>query len=126
MNTRRTLLGLVSAVALVNAVPASARAARVRVFTGPAFGSAWRLVLPLTNEAAAAQRRIEQVLARVDALMSPFRADSEVARFNAGGQVAVSRETAAVTHAALALARRSKSTRLNSSHLEQSRMPSSA
>ncbi len=108
MNTRRTLLKLVSAVALLNAVPASARAARVQVLSGPAFGSAWRLVLPLTNQAAAAQRRIEQVLARVDALMSPFRADSELARFNASGQAVLSRETAAVTHAALALARDSQ------------------
>ena len=105
MNKRRTWLGLLGGVALCNAIPAAARSAQLRVLTGPAFGSAWRLVLPDTEQAAAAQRQVERVLARIDALMSPFRADSELARFNAVGHAALSRETAAVTRAALDLAR---------------------
>lgn len=102
---RRSLLGLGGATLLLNAMPAGARAGEVRVVTGPAFGSAWRLVLPRTRDEAAARARIERVVARVDARMSPFVDRSEVARFNRNGRVAVSDETAVVTRAALALAK---------------------
>lgn len=98
-------MGFFGGVALCAALPAAARSAPVRVLTGPAFGSAWRLVLPNTDQAAAAQRHIERVLTRVDALMSPFRESSEVARFNALGRAALSLETTTVTQAALDLAR---------------------
>ncbi len=101
---RRELLRMAGGAALLNVLPAAARAAEVRVHTGPAFGSAWRLVLPDTREAARARARLEAVVARVDALMSPFRPDSEVARFNAAGSAVVSRETGFVTRAALELA----------------------
>jgi thiamine biosynthesis lipoprotein len=92
-------------VALLNVLPAAARTAELRVHTGPAFGSAWRLVLRDTSEAARARGRLEAVVARVDALMSPFRADSELGRFNTRGSTIVSRETGFVTRASLALAR---------------------
>lgn len=103
--TRRSLLRLAGGAALVNVLPAVARAPRVRVYTGPAFGSAWRLVLPDTDEAGRACAQLEAVVIRIDALMSPFRPGSELARFNARGNAAVSRETADVTNASLALAR---------------------
>ncbi len=105
--TRRSLLGLGGATVLLNALPGAARASQVRVVTGPAFGSAWRLVLPHTREEAAARAHVERVVARVDARMSPFLDRSEVAFFNRSGFAAVSAETAAVTRAALALARAS-------------------
>jgi thiamine biosynthesis lipoprotein len=102
--TRRELLRITGGAALLNVLPAAARAAEVRVHTGPAFGSAWRLVLPDTSEAARARARLEAVVARIDALMSPYRTDSELARFNATGSAVVSRETGFVTRASLELA----------------------
>lgn len=105
MNSRRTVLGLAGGIAWLGVAQATVRAPDVQVFTGPAFGSAWRLVMPLTNQAPTARREVERIVAHVDALMSPFRADSELGRFNAHGRAVLSRETVAVTQAALALAR---------------------
>jgi len=102
--TRRELLRMAGSVALLNVLPTAARAAEVRVHTGPAFGSAWRLVLRDTREAARARALLEAVVARVDVLMSPFRADSDLGRFNTRGATVVSRETGFVTRASLALA----------------------
>lgn len=101
------MLGLGGATVLLNALPGVARASQVRVVTGPAFGSAWRVVLPHTREEAAVRAQVERVVARIDRRMSPFRDRSEVARFNRTGFSVVSGETAAVTRAALALARAS-------------------
>lgn len=92
-------------VALLQLVPARVRAARVRVLNGPAFGSAWRLVLPDTGAAALARTRLESVVARIDARMSPFRDDSELARFNDTGSASMSPETAFVVRESLVLAR---------------------
>ena len=105
MFTRRKLLRLAGGAAMLNILPRAARATGIRVETGPAFGSAWRLVLPETMEAAGARARLEAVVARIDALMSPFRPDSELARFNVAGAAVLSRETGHVAGAALALAR---------------------
>lgn len=92
-------------MALLPALPTgTAAAAGLRVQSGPAFGSAWRLVLPDTVEADRARARLEAVVARIDALMSPYRADSELARFNAAGTASVSPETGVVAHASLDLA----------------------
>lgn len=60
MLTRRKLLRLAGGTAMLSVLPAVARAAGVRVYTGPAFGSAWRLVLPDTGEAALARARLEE------------------------------------------------------------------
>lgn len=108
--TRRALLQLGCGAVLLNVRPGGARAETahaetVRVLTGPAFGSAWRLVLPDTLEAAGARARVEAVVARTDARMSPYRRDSELGTFNAGGAVVLSAETRLVTEAALNLAR---------------------
>jgi thiamine biosynthesis lipoprotein len=105
MLTRRELLRLAGGAILLNTLPAYAGTAAVRVYTGPAFGSAWRLVLPDTAEAALAMARLEAIEARIDALMSPFRPDSDLSRFNAEGIARMSRETRYVASAALALAR---------------------
>ena len=98
-------MGAAGAAALLNCLPAAAGPSRVRVISGPAFGSAWRLVLPDSAAEAAARDRIQRVVGRVDALMSPFREDSEVGRFNRRGFGALSAQTAAVAQAALDLAR---------------------
>lgn len=105
MIRRREFLQAACGAALLNVLPTAARAAAVRVHTGPAFGSAWRLVLPDTEEAAAARARLEAVVARVDALMSPYREDSELARFNATGSAHISPPTGLVARASLELAR---------------------
>lgn len=105
MLTRRGLLRLAGGALLLNTLPAYAGKAAVRIFTGPAFGSAWRLVLPDTTEAALALGQLAAVVARIDALMSPFRPDSELSRFNAEGDTKISSETGHVASAALALAR---------------------
>lgn len=104
MVTRRTLLRLASGAALLNVLPEMARAGTVQVYAGPAFGSTWRLLLPDTNEATEARSRLEAAVTRVDALMSPFRNDSELARFNANGTTYVSRETGLVIRAAMGIA----------------------
>lgn len=105
MLTRRTLLRLAFGTALLNVLPVAARAGTVRVHTGPAFGAAWRLLLPDTSEAAEACSRLEAVVTRIDALMSPYRNDSELAGFNASGATYVSQETGLVVRAAMEIAR---------------------
>lgn len=105
MLTRRGLLRLAGGAMVLNTLPAYAGTSAVRIYTGPAFGSAWRLVLPDTAEAALALGQLEAVVARIDALMSPFRPDSELSRFNAEGDTKISSETGHVASAALALAR---------------------
>jgi thiamine biosynthesis lipoprotein len=83
----------------------------VHIETGPAFGSAWRLILASPGSAPAARRAVETVVARVDQLMSPFRSDSELSHFNAEQtsplDFILSPETARVTALALELARAS-------------------
>lgn len=105
--TRKQFLRLAGSAVLYGLLPQRSSAAGVRVHTGPAFGSAWRMVLPDTREAATARARLEAVVARVDARMSPYLADSELARFNASGSATLSGDTARVTRAALELARAS-------------------
>jgi thiamine biosynthesis lipoprotein len=105
MLTRRKLLQLAGGAALLNVPARAACAVGVRIYTGRAFGSAWRLVLPDTAEAAGARARLEAIVAHIDALMSPFRPDTELARFNVAGSAIVSHETRHVASAALTLAR---------------------
>ncbi len=107
--SRRQVLKFTTGAAFMAGLPALAQPGSVRVETGPAFGSAWRLVLPDTREADLARSRVKAIVARIDALMSPFRSDSEVARFNdgRGHGITVSDETRGVVTAALELARAS-------------------
>jgi FAD:protein FMN transferase len=95
---------MAGSVALFSALPLVARASRSQVHTGLAFGSTWRLVLADSSDAGLASTRLEAVVARIDALMSPYRPDSEMARFNAGGYLRMSRETEVVIRASLELA----------------------
>lgn len=90
-------------------LPATARAGGVRLETGAAFGSVWRLVLPETVDAPLARQRVEAIVNRIDTLMSPFRSDSEVAQFNdnSGQGITLSAETRDVIATALDLARAS-------------------
>ena len=89
--TRRQILKFSAGAVFVAGTPRLALAATdsphasVRVETGPAFGSAWRLVMANTADAVLARERIDAVVRRIDRLMSPFRVESELARFNGGG-----------------------------------------
>ncbi|UHD46468.1 FAD:protein FMN transferase [Aureimonas altamirensis] len=104
MNRRSLLLGA-GAAGLLAALPAVA-AGDGSVLRGRAFGTRWRVVLARPAPDGLG-REIDAILAAVDASMSPFRADSEITRFNrsreTGGQAA-SAPFAAVTAAALAAA----------------------
>lgn len=80
--------------------------ASASITQGTAFGSTWRLVTawPLS---ASAQAGIVGIIAQVDEQMSPYRADSDLSRFNAyrGNQRYRAPEAfCAVTHAALEMA----------------------
>ncbi len=112
--TRRQILKFSAGAVFVAGTPRLALAATdsphasVRVETGPAFGSAWRLVMANTADAVLARERIDAVVRRIDRLMSPFRIDSELARFNAGGgNIVVSDVTRDVLAHALDIARAS-------------------
>ncbi|MGB0499386.1 MAG: FAD:protein FMN transferase [Rubricella sp.] len=95
--TRRGLMAMTGAVALTAGLPALAR----ETAGGHAFGSYWRIA-GLGEDAAPV---LAPVIARVDALLSPYRADSELSAFNrAGDAVEADPLTLSVTEAALALA----------------------
>ena len=99
---------LLGAGAFLAAGARPARAGASRILGGPAFGSYWRAVLPEGGDAAAAGAAIAAVVRSVDAAMSPYRADSEIGRFNRDplpGPKAVSAPTRAVVAQALAIAR---------------------
>lgn len=98
---RRTFLG--GAAALI-AAPAGA-GALVRV-GGAGFGSAWRVTAGAGAEPAAISAAVAQVVAAVDAAMSPWRADSELARFNRApaGALRASPELCRVAQAAVSVA----------------------
>ncbi len=107
--TRRELLKLSTAGIIMAGCPAIARANanELRAFSGPAFGSAWRLIMANSADSFIAQSVIKNVVSKIDGLMSPFRTDSELSRFNgldikaAPTGVMLSGETASVARTAL-------------------------
>ena len=106
--TRRALLGGAAAtLALPGLLRAGTRA--VETLTGPAFGTSWQVTLPAGRGIEGLRGPITDLLAGVDTQMSPWRADSDITRFNTAGPgaCALPAETVAVTRAALALAKRS-------------------
>lgn len=95
-------------VAALPAVPAIAGRAPIRVLGGRAFGSYWRLVLPASTDARPARQAVGLAIASIDRAFSPFRADSEISRFNAAhtrGWMAVDAEVARVIAEGLRIAR---------------------
>jgi len=113
--TRRKLLKLSTIGVIAAGWPAIVRANtnETIAFSGPAFGSAWRLVVAGGTDGALAQSIIKNIVSRIDFLMSPFRDDSELSRFNsldaapAPDGVKLSKETISVVHTALELSRHS-------------------
>lgn len=79
MTRRDLILGAMGAALL----PARAAIAGTTVIGGPAFGSSWRATIGSTVDAETARRRVQDIIAEVDACFSPYRRDSDVSRFNA-------------------------------------------
>ena len=103
---RQVLIGAASA-AFMTIMPRVAQGAGTRVIGGPAFGSYWRVTLPWQAEALRLRPAIEGVIAAVDSLMSPFRAGSEISRFNnsrEAGWMPISRATGRVIAEGLRIA----------------------
>ncbi len=89
------------------AAPAVARGAPpVHVLEGAAFGTGWRITLPTHRPADNLRRHVEALIADLDLAFSPWRDDSVLSRFNAGGtlEMSVGAELAKVTQTALAIA----------------------
>lgn len=106
--TRR---GLLAAGLAALAAPALARGApAVAVLKGDAFATGWRVTLPAGRDPEIHRAALAAVLAEVDAVMSPWRADSAISAFNAApaGARAVPPALAALTSTALAVARTSR------------------
>ena len=55
---------------------------------GHAFGSSWRVTVPEGANAARLRPGIEAIIAEIDASMSPYRATSDLSRFNRAGTTA--------------------------------------
>src|SRR5690606_12810135 len=81
--SRRQVLagGLAAATAL--ACPALARSASPTLaIGGPAFGTSWKATLSAAANAGVLQTALQETLARIDRLMSPWRRDSAITAFN--------------------------------------------
>ena len=79
--SRRDLIVSAGGALLASALPAYAAQQEV-VLTGPAFGASWTLVAPAPLDEAAIRDAFAGIIASVDGAMSPFRAGSEITRFN--------------------------------------------
>lgn len=107
---RRAFLALGAGAATALSLPAVASGIpAVRSIDGRAFGTGWSVTLPAGTEFAPLRVSIERLLAGIDNQMSPWRADSDVSRFNrsAAGPHAMPGETVYVASAALSLAKAS-------------------
>jgi thiamine biosynthesis lipoprotein len=78
---RRDLILAGGSMVMAAMMPARAVAA-TRVRGGRAFGSTWRAVVPDTVDQTPIVTAIEQVIAQVDASMSPYKSTSALSRFN--------------------------------------------
>jgi thiamine biosynthesis lipoprotein len=79
--SRRGLIVSAGGMLAASALPSWA-GAQARSFSSPAFGASWTLVAPASLDEAAIRDALGEVIASVDAAMSPFRAGSEITRFN--------------------------------------------
>lgn len=105
--TRRDMIIGMGALAFAAPMPVCA-GNNVQILDGPAFGTAWRLVLPAGADADAARRTVMETVGKIDAAMSPWRPDSEISRFNRStrtGWQDASAEICTVAAEALAVAR---------------------
>ncbi len=104
---RRAFLALGGGTALTLAMPGlSLGAPAVRVMEGRAFATEWSISTPADVDLEPLRASVEQMLAGIDVQMSPWRADSDVSRFNRAkaGTMPMPAELVHVTSAALTLA----------------------
>jgi len=107
---RRTFLALGTGAAATLAMPSLAfGASPVRTETGRAFGTGWQVTLPAGKDFAPLRGPVEALLADIDQQMSPWRADSDISRFNRApsGSVGFPAPLTEVASAAMSLARAS-------------------
>jgi len=107
LSRRHVLIGAGCALA-ASGMPAIA--AETFVIGGPAFGTSWRLTLPIGSQASSAKTAIEKEIQFVDERMSPFKSGSELSLFNLSGTTdwfPISPETSDVVGNALLVAERS-------------------
>lgn len=102
---------MIGAIGLTSAIlaPGYARAREaiqgVMEIGGTAFGTTWRALVPADMDTAQLVDDISRLLRSLDAVMSPFRNDSELARLNAAdGRVGMSRPLADVVNEGLRIA----------------------
>lgn len=108
--TRRQMIALGAAALWTGGARAEAPAiltgaSPTHTVEGRAFGSHWRITVPAGSEIAPHRAAIADLLDRIDGQMSPWRADSDITRFNtARREAAVAADLALVARAALKLA----------------------
>lgn len=104
---RRGFLAIAGAALLSGRTPAlSSNAPPIRRLYGVAFGTGWRVSLKDDARVTGLKDHLNRSLQAVDLAFSPWRGDSIVGRFNAGGtdEVMVSDEVAGVVGRALDIA----------------------
>ncbi len=104
---RRAFLALGGGSVLALAMPGvSLGAPAVRTMRGGAFATEWSIAVPAHVDLEPLRAPIEQMLGGIDGQMSPWRADSDVSRFNRSpaGTMPMPAELMHVASAALTLA----------------------
>lgn len=100
LDRRRFMAGAAGALALAAFTGrAAAGGSLTQVIGGHAFGTYWRAVLPADGDPRAATALVGGIVDTVDRSMSPFRADSELTRFNlrrSAGEIDASADFCAV------------------------------
>lgn len=79
---RRLLAGTAGLVGMALSAPVWARTGGAQAMESRAFGTYWLLRIGAEVDPTPVAAAIEAVVARIDAAMSPYRADSEISRFN--------------------------------------------
>lgn len=79
---RRLLAGTAGLMGMALSAPVWARTGDAQAMESRAFGTYWLLRIGDEVDPAPVAAAIEAVVARIDAAMSPYRADSEISRFN--------------------------------------------
>ena len=99
-------LGGGSALALGHAGAGLRLPRPLRLMEGRAFATEWSIAVPDSVDIERLRAPIDEMLAAIDRQMSPWRADSDVTRFNraSAGTMKMPAELVGVTSAALALA----------------------
>lgn len=97
------LLGCVTAMGRLVLANNWAQAAGVRILSGPAFGSTWRLIL--SNTAEDPSLLISEIVRRIDEQMSPYHSYSDLWKFNKLGTITARDELRHVVLTALDLAK---------------------